>query len=542
VCENDPNNPNEAAAIFEPWDIKISRHPTQKLALMGGGHGFQCGMMFRSTDDGTTWVQEPHECDCVVPPCFSPCTPDNGYSEGEAYPGDTTLYRLVKMRTMYNLAIFDADNSAVAVGYNGQTLWRDPVAQVWRDRSTHSENYLTATSAVVYPRTGAAPHGGNGPSGIAIAPGRGGYVRRSIDGGQTWGDDLHGEPYRPQDVHFLTSVTGWMCGQFSRVATTIQAGKVWDQGNPPPGFGEPNLNAIVFADSLRGVAVGGFKTLSDGSKLPKILFSENGVLNNQWNDASTSITYSNESGIAAMRDVSYAPGSTHVWAAGDQGFVLRSRNNGRTWNQILNSGSQDTAFNIESVAFLDSSTGLFAGVRAGVGTIQQLKVVAGQFQWTTISPTTVFGTHALIEVAEVRITGNDAFAVGETTHPAGSNTIREGVVLHATYSGGNFGTFNAFSSAGQFPACVTGYNVRGQSNTFGPTSPVLRALAPLSSSELWVGGECGRVWHLASGTWAEVKSQTDAHIRGISFPGGSSPGFFVGYRFFQTTQALVRYQ
>jgi hypothetical protein len=66
VCENDPNNPNEAAAIFEPWDIKISRHPTQKLALMGGGHGFQCGMMFRSTDDGTTWVQEPHECDCVV--------------------------------------------------------------------------------------------------------------------------------------------------------------------------------------------------------------------------------------------------------------------------------------------------------------------------------------------------------------------------------------------------------------------------------------------------------------------------------------------
>jgi hypothetical protein len=42
--------------------------------------------------------------------------------------------------------------------------------------------------------------------------------------------------------------------------------------------------------------------------------------------------------------------------------------------------------------------------------------------------------------------------------------------------------------------------------------------------------------------WTEVKSQTDAHIRGISFPGGSSPGFFVGYRFFQTTQALVRYQ
>jgi photosystem II stability/assembly factor-like uncharacterized protein len=333
-----------------------------------------------------------------------------------------------------------------------------------------------------------------------------------------------------------------MCGQFSRVASTNQAGTAWSEGIPHPDFGQPNLNAIVFADAMRGVAVGGFKTLSDGTKLPKILFSDNGVPNNQWSNASTSITYANPTVIAALRDVSYAPGSSHVWAAGDQGFVLRSQNNGQTWRQILNSGSQDTGFNIESVAFLDSSAGLFAGIRAGVGTIQQLKIVGSQFQWTTISPATVFGTHALAEVAEVRITGNDAFAVGETTHTVGSNTIREGVVLHATYSGGNFGTFSAFSSAGQFPACVTGYNVRGQSNTFGPTSPVLRALAPISASDLWVGGECGRVWHLVSGMWTEVKSQTDAHIRGISFPGGSSPGFFVGYRFFQTTQALVRYQ
>jgi hypothetical protein len=147
------------------------------------------------------------------------------------------------------------------------------------------------------------------------------------------------------------------------------------------------------------------------------------------------------------------------------------------------------------------------------------------------------------DIAEVRIVGNDAYAVGETLHAgAGGAMSREGIVLHSSYSGGSFGTFTPFSSAGQFPVCVVGYNLRDAVTTFGPTSPVLRSLALISSSNLWVGGECGRVWHYASSTWTEHKSNTDAHIRGISFPPGSSTGFFIGYRYFQTTQALVRFQ
>jgi hypothetical protein len=55
-CEVDVCDPGEPA-IWEPWDIQISRNPTEKLALMCGGIGFQCGMIWRSTDDGTTWVK-----------------------------------------------------------------------------------------------------------------------------------------------------------------------------------------------------------------------------------------------------------------------------------------------------------------------------------------------------------------------------------------------------------------------------------------------------------------------------------------------------
>jgi hypothetical protein len=51
-----------AGLAFEPWDIEISRHPTEKLAICAGGIGPDCGLILASLDDGLTWALEPHEC------------------------------------------------------------------------------------------------------------------------------------------------------------------------------------------------------------------------------------------------------------------------------------------------------------------------------------------------------------------------------------------------------------------------------------------------------------------------------------------------
>jgi hypothetical protein len=71
-------------------------------------------------------------------------------------------------------------------------------------------------------------------------------------------------------------------------------------------------------------------------------------------------------------------------------------------------------------------------------------------------------------------------------------------------------------------------------------NPVLMEIAvDPASGEIWVAGECGRVWRrTASGAWSEVKSQTDAHVRGLSM---TSQGmlFLAGFRATETQQVIT---
>ena len=59
---------------FEMWDVKISRHPTDKLVLALGGEFHQCGMIFSSADDGDHWKKESHECQSVGLPGGVDCS------------------------------------------------------------------------------------------------------------------------------------------------------------------------------------------------------------------------------------------------------------------------------------------------------------------------------------------------------------------------------------------------------------------------------------------------------------------------------------
>jgi hypothetical protein len=61
------------------------------------------------------------------------------------------------------------------------------------------------------------------------------------------------------------------------------------------------------------------------------------------------------------------------------------------------------------------------------------------------------------------------------------------------------------------------------------------------ASNVWIGGQCGRIWQWNGTTWAEHKSQTDSHIRGMSFVSGTR-GYVSGQRLSDTQSVVVKYE
>jgi hypothetical protein len=116
--------------------------------------------------------------------------------------------------------------------------------------------------------------------------------------------------------------------------------------------------------------------------------------------------------------------------------------------------------------------------------------------------------------------------------------LKEGVVLKASWTGTGFGTLSDVTPPSTVPLCVTGNDAYGQA--------ILTEVdvAP-NTGEVWIGGACGRVWSRSgSGSWSEIKSQTDAHVIGMSFvPDGSGAvGFIAGFRASQTQQCITSIQ
>jgi hypothetical protein len=105
-------------------------------------------------------------------------------------------------------------------------------------------------------------------------------------------------------------------------------------------------------------------------------------------------------------------------------------------------------------------------------------------------------------------------------------------VVKATRSGA-FAQLGAFVAVLTIDPCTVGDGIG--------------SLAPLTEVEIdpggnaWVAGECGRVWRLASGgtVWESIKSQTDSHVRGMSFPAADT-GFLVCHRPSRTGHCIVR--
>jgi photosystem II stability/assembly factor-like uncharacterized protein len=527
LCAPDPST-------FEPWDVEISRNssPSMKLALIVGGAGSaQCGLVFSSTDDGTTWVKDYHECQLPGDPCAN--DPLLLYHDNPAVP--THTWRHQSFKGLYGVGLMSGDNTAVAAGYNGQHVVRNPSNGVWRDVSKFSTRPVEATTAVVFPLYGAAAYSGTSLNGKAVLTGTGGQIRRSIDGGSTWSNETVGAPWRISSVCFTSDSSGWQIGQFFRIGRSSDGGLTWTAQNPLPVLGTGALSAIAFsADGLNGVAVGESDTRSTSARQdhPKILYTtDTAPAVTNWSEP-TSVTEvpGTNSLLKSLRAVTWVVGRT-FWAAGDAGLIYFTRDGGDTWNQYYDARGSVRAFQrlqFTGLSFRDFDNGVFVGydqVNPTVARAWSYKSTNDSTLWTEITATDT----SVTKLADVEVRGNTAYAVGERS----VNGVRVGVVLVSQYSAGAFGPFTSMTPQPTASACTVGFDL----NTVAVLNRI--AINP-SNGDLWVGGECGRVWHFTNGAWIQRKSQTSAHVYGMS----ATPGGYVYLgcmRHDNTQQCIVRW-
>jgi hypothetical protein len=415
---------------------------------------------------------------------------------------------LKKYFTLYGVGIFDADNSAVACGYSGQHLVRDPVNHIWRDRSSFTNDPVHATNAVTLPLFGAEANQGNGSTGTAYITGMGGYVRRSTNGGQSWTTEQLGEPWRVRDTWFFDQNTGWMVGQFFRLARSTDGGRTWTPAAPEPQLGTGFLNSIAFSNPAIGVAVGDIDLRpGPNQNKPKILITSDGGAS-AWLEPTiyplrpvVQSTHLNE--VASS-------GALEFWAVGDGGLMLHTPT-------VATAGTSSCLPTrpIRSCATSSSRASPSATRRTGSSSARGPNLNGGergvaylyrnsnsQVTWSEISP----ADPGLTILADVDVSGDVAYAVGVR----GTGASRLGVAFSSTATGGAFGAFTELVHP-TFPACDVDEDL--------DKIPVLNEVEIAPDGDVWIGGEMRpAVAVRPAGQWIEQKSSTDAHVLGLSVP------------------------
>jgi photosystem II stability/assembly factor-like uncharacterized protein len=222
-----------------------------------------------------------------------------------------------------------------------------PVAK-WEEQASGVTGRLRGVSAV--------------SSRVAWASGQNGTVLRTLDGGQTWQPRpvAGGETLDFRDVDAMSDLVAYALsigpGEASRIYKTVDGGARWAlqfANTDPTVF----LDAMTFRDEATGFAV---SDSVDGSFV--ILATSNGGLS--WARVPRERlppALPGEGAFAASGTNVAVFGRDHVWIGTSAGRVLRSSDNGRTWDVVATPLATGASAGIFSLAFRDAIHGVVVG-------------------------------------------------------------------------------------------------------------------------------------------------------------------------------------
>jgi len=143
------------------------------------------------------------------------------------------------------------------------------------------------------------------------ACGRWGTVLHTKDGGKTWIRQDSGTDYTLSAIFFVDPQNGWAVGDEGTIIHTADGGKTWEKQKDPVPF---ILMDVYFVSPLKGWIV---------TEQTHILFTNDG--GKTW-----SIQFMDEDYI--LKAISFCD-PIHGWAVGEYGYIYRTRDGGVTWEK-----------------------------------------------------------------------------------------------------------------------------------------------------------------------------------------------------------------
>ncbi len=150
--------------------------------------------------------------------------------------------------------------------------------------------------------------------GSATAFGEGGIFYKLQEDGRTWKRSITAIHFLLLDGAYADDTMGAIVGAGGSILFTDNTGLTWDKATIL-GNTDAKINAIAFAGPKAGWAVG-----SNGT-----IFHETGG-GRLWRQQ--------ESGTTANLNDVYFSNSSNGWAVGDDGTIIRTRNGGSTWMEM----------------------------------------------------------------------------------------------------------------------------------------------------------------------------------------------------------------
>jgi photosystem II stability/assembly factor-like uncharacterized protein len=169
------------------------------------------------------------------------------------------------------------------------------------------------------------------------AVGEEGIIIHTADGGKTWEKQRGPVPFFHMKVHFESPLKGWIVSEQTHILYTEDGGKTWSIQFKDQDF---ILKSVSFCDGLNGWAVGEYGFIyhtSNGGK----------TWENQGGTFGLSAKTGDVEGGNFLFDVAAIDPQT-AWAVGIDGYVIRTINGGKTWQEVSTGAPKTQLFSVSS--------------------------------------------------------------------------------------------------------------------------------------------------------------------------------------------------